>query len=279
MVPNEITYLNVLTACSHIGQLHTALELLNDMKKGQLSPNVKHYTCIVDTFARLGQLDDAEQFVIQQMRKDNITPNVVTYKTLLSGCRTYKDVSRAEQMFQLAVALDQKDASIYILMANIYASCGKWNEVENLRVKMKELGIKKIPGQSWIEINGKIHSFVVEDKSHPQSAEIYAFLARLDKDLKTCGYMPDTSVVTRDLDEEEKEAHLCFHSERLAVAYGIISLPQTEPIVVTKNLRVCIDCHSVTKAISQIENRELIIRDASRWHHMKNGVCSCKDYW
>ena len=128
---------------------------------------------------------------------------------------------------------------------------GRWDDVEKVRLRMKEKGIKKIPGQTWIEINGKIHTFLVDDKSHEQSNEIKTKLKKLYNEMKESGYIPNTKFVTHDMNEEEKEHHLCSHSEKLAIGLGLISTPPGTPLLITKNLRVCPDCHSATKIISK----------------------------
>ena len=135
------------------------------------------------------------------------------------------------------------------------------------------------PGRSWIEVDNKVHVFVVGDTSHSEAKEIYAELRRLSKRIKAEGYIRDTRLVLRNIDEEEKELALCSHSEKLAIAYGLMQTPLAEPIRVFKNLRVCSDCHTATKFISKAIVREIVVRDANRFHHFQDGVCSCGDYW
>ena len=144
---------------------------------------------------------------------------------------------------------------------------------------MEMNGIKKIPGQTWIEINKKVHTFLVDDKSHEQLGEIQAELKRLTNEMRESGYIPNTKFVAHDMNEEEKEDHLCSHSEKLAIGLGLISTPPGTPLLITKNLRVCPDCHSATKSISKLRNREITVRDANRFHHFKDGECSCGNYW
>jgi hypothetical protein len=119
-----------------------------------------------------------------------------------------------------------------------------------VRTMMQERGVRKEPGRSWIEVDDKIHDFVVGDTSHPEAKEIYAELDRLTEIIKAEGYVPDTRLVLQDIDEEDKELALCSHSEKLAIAFGLIHTPCRKPIRVYKNLRVCSDCHTATKFIS-----------------------------
>jgi hypothetical protein len=146
-------------------------------------------------------------------------------------------------------------------------------------MRMKNNGIEKIPGQTWIEVNERVHSFLVDDNSHELMNEIQAELKLVHSEMEESGYFPNTKFVMHSINEEEKEDYLCSHSEKLAIGLGLIRTPPRTPLLVTKNLRVCSDCHSATKAISKIRNREITVRDATRFHHFKDGECSCKDYW
>jgi hypothetical protein len=105
-------------------------------------------------------------------------------------------------------------------------------------------------------------------------------LEDLSTRLKDLGYEPDTSYVLQDIDDEHKEAVLAQHSERLAIAFGLIATPKGSPLLIIKNLRVCGDCHLVIKLIAKIEEREIVVRDSNRFHHFSSdGVCSCGDFW
>ena len=145
--------------------------------------------------------------------------------------------------------MDPQNASIYVLLANIYAVAGHWDDEAKIRLRMKENGIKKIPGQVWIDIDGKVHTFFAHDKSHERTNEISAKLNELYDELKVSGYVPNTKFVTHNMDEEEKEQHLCTHSEKLAIGLGLMKTPPGTPLLITKKLRVCPDCHSATKMI------------------------------
>jgi hypothetical protein len=139
--------------------------------------------------------------------------------------------------------------------------------------------MKKQPGPTWIEVNNEIHTFVVDDQDHPQMVEIYAELKRLSGQMKDAGYVPDAKLVLHDVEEEEKLFHLCHHSEKLAIAYGLISTPPYTPLRIFKNLRICGDCHTFTKFIAKVVKREIIVRDANCFHRFQDGHCSCRDYW
>lgn len=140
-------------------------------------------------------------------------------------------------------------------------------------------GIQKPPDWSYIELNGTLHQFVASDKSHPQRKEIELTLEKVTKRLKSAGYVPDTARVLFDIDDEEKETVISYHSEKLALAFGLINLGPEATIRIVKNLRICGDCHAAFKIFSDVYCREIIVRDTIRFHHFTNGICSCKDYW
>jgi hypothetical protein len=164
-------------------------------------------------------------------------------------------------------------------LSNIYAEACRWEDVAKLRAMMKERDVKKQPGCSFVEVNREVHTFLVGDKFHPESEKIYASLETLYVQMKEAGYVPNTNLVLQDVEEEVKENILCRHSEKLAITFGIINTIPSTSIHIIKNLRVCNDCHNATKFISRIVGREIIVRDANRFHHFKDGLCSCKDYW
>ncbi|KAJ6916872.1 pentatricopeptide (PPR) repeat-containing protein [Populus alba x Populus x berolinensis] len=144
---------------------------------------------------------------------------------------------------------------------------------------MKARGVKKEQGLSWVQIQNKTHVFGVEDGLHPQKDEIYKMMDKIWKEIKKMGFAPDTESVLHDLGVEVKDQILRYHSEKLAIAFGIISTPENTTLRIMKNLRVCNDCHNAIKFISKLVDREIIVRDATRFHHFKDGSCSCKDYW
>ncbi|CAF1382979.1 unnamed protein product [Rotaria sp. Silwood1] len=147
--------------------------------------------------------------------------------------------------------------------------------------RIKEFGNKVKAAFSWTEVNGQLVGFKAHDRSHHQSDEIYAELNRLSNELKEYGHEYDSSWITRPLEYGETiESVLCGHSEKLAIAFNFIQHPQPSLIQITKNLRVCGDCHSATKLIAKIRQCQIIIHDANRIHHFHtNGLCSCQDHF
>ncbi|KAL6041304.1 Pentatricopeptide repeat protein [Balamuthia mandrillaris] len=277
VAPDVITFTNVLNACSHAGLIEEGMACFADMKeKHGIQPTVDHYTCVVDLLGRARRLDEAEALINSM----DVPPNSVTWMTLLGACRGAKDVKRAERAAEQAIKLGQQGAAPFVVLSNIFAAAGQWADVEKVRNEMKERKVKKEPGRSWITVDGQVHSFVVKDCSHPRSVEIYQELDRLSQQMKTAGYKPDTDWVLHDVPDEQKEVELCAHSEKLAIAFGLLSTSPGEPLCIIKNLRVCGDCHTATKFIAKVTQREILVRDANRFHQFSpDGNCSCGDYW
>ncbi|XP_058074865.1 pentatricopeptide repeat-containing protein At5g48910-like [Magnolia sinica] len=275
--PTDVTFVGVLRACSHAGMVDKGLKYFEAMKDlYELEPTTEHYGCMVDLLGRAGRLQEAEGLV----RSMSGQPDVVVLKTLLGACRVYGNVDIGERIGRELLQLASDDSSCYVLLANLYASVGRWVDAGKVRNLMKERGVKKIAGCSSIELDNVAHEFHAGDMSHPQIKEIYATVEEMGQRLKVEeGYTPDTSQVLADIDEEEKETALYRHSEKLAIAFGLINTIPGSTIRIVKNLRVCLDCHSVTKLVSKLYGREIIVRDQNRFHHFKNGVCSCNEYW
>ena len=245
------------------------------MKDYGVEPTVVHYSCMADLLGRAGLLEETKRLISSMP----VEADAGTWGALLGACRTDGNVELGELAAKEVLKLEPADASPYVLLSNIYAGAGQWDQVSFIRYMMQERGIRKEPGVSWIEIGDKVHRFVVGDRSHPEAKEIYDVLSNLSKKLKAEGYIPDTRLVLRNIDEEKKVHALWAHSEKLAMAYGLMHTPRGMPIRVYKNLRVCSDCHTATGFISKVTGREIVTRDANRFHHFKDGACSCGDYW
>ncbi|KAM0044404.1 putative tetratricopeptide-like helical domain superfamily, DYW domain-containing protein [Helianthus debilis subsp. tardiflorus] len=277
VIPNAITFIGVLTACNHAGLVEDGRRYFNMMIKDyKIEPTVEHYGCLVDILCRAGHLEEAKN-VIESMP---LKPNKVIWMSLLSASRIYKKVEIGEYAAQNVTEIDPNFIESYVLLSNMYAATGNWDKVSHARNAMRKTGVKKDPGCSLIEYRDEVHEFIAGDKSHPRTREIYHKLSEIRERLKSVGYVPDKSQVLLHIEgDDEKETELESHSERLAIAFGLISLKPGIPIRIVKNLRVCNDCHSVTKHLSKIYDREIIVRDNSRFHHFKHGSCSCMDYW
>ncbi|PIN02938.1 hypothetical protein CDL12_24545 [Handroanthus impetiginosus] len=269
--PDRITYIGVLTACSHSGMLEEGKEVFASID----APDIDHYACIIDLLGRVGKLDEAKR-MIEEMP---MHPQAEIYGSLLNASRIHKRFDLGELAANKLFELEPENSGNYVLLSNMYASAGKWNEVDRISKLMKTSGVTKTTGWSWVEHNYKIYKFIVGDHSHEQSVEIYNILGELKRKMQGAGYMADKSNVLRDVEDEEKEEMVGTHSEKLAVAFCLLVSGPGSVIRVVKNLRICWDCHTAIKMISKLEGREIIVRDNNRFHCFKDNACSCNDYW
>ncbi|KAG9445720.1 hypothetical protein H6P81_011848 [Aristolochia fimbriata] len=276
IMPNEVSFVGVLSACAHSGLVKEGQKYFKSMQEDYgITPGVEHLTCMVDLFGRAGQLLEAKDFI----RFSGISHCSVAWRALLSACRIHKNFDMGTWVSERLVQLEPSSVGSYVLLSNMCAMTKKWDESTKMRSLMRDRGIKKDPGQSWIQLKSEVHTFVAGDQSHAKKDEIYTYLEMLIGRIKSIGYSTDVHSVLQDVEEEQRESLISYHSEKLAVTYGIMSTPSGSPIRVMKNLRVCTDCHVAIKYISLITAREIILRDAQRFHHFKYGECSCSDFW
>eukprot|EP01018_Ginkgo_biloba_P002566 Gb_33727 [translate_table: standard] len=275
-VPDHVTFVGVLSACCHAGLVDDGLRYFDLMSQWyNIIPSMEHYGCMVSLLGRAGRLDEAQDFINKMPMK----PDATVWGCLLGACRIHNNIELGERMAEYLFELEPNNATPYVLLSNIYAAAGRWDDFEKVRKLRKDRMVKKNPGCSWIEVNKQVYAFIVGDRSHPQTNEIYAELERLSGQMKALGYVPDTRFVMNDVEDEQKGQILRHHSEKLAIAFALLNTPPGTVIRVIKNLRVCGDCHSAAKFISQIVKREIVVRDANRFHLFKDGRCSCGDYW
>nr|XP_043622793.1 pentatricopeptide repeat-containing protein At4g14850-like [Erigeron canadensis] len=276
VTPNNVTLVSVLCACNHAG-LVTQAKRYFELMEGVygIKRTQEHYACMVDILGRAGKLDEAMDLV----NKMPFEANASVWGALLGAAKTHKNVDLGQRAFHELMLIQPEKSGTHVLLANIYASVGLWENVIDIRRFMKHGKVKKEPGMSWLEIKDKVYTFIVEDRSHSMTKEIYTKLNELLELVGEEGYVPDLDNDFHNVERSEKERLLSFHSEKLAVAFGLISTPPKAPIRVKKNLRICKDCHKFFKYVSKVVKREIIIRDIMRFHHFRDGSCSCGDYW
>ncbi|XXG60818.1 hypothetical protein AAC387_Pa04g2636 [Persea americana] len=295
VAPDQVTLIAVLGACNQITALQYGRGVHAFVTKEGFAADVFVGTALInmlwaswkrngsyssfqqneDLLGRAGHLDEAYDFI----NKMEVMPNVDVWAALLSASRVHHNVVLAELAARNAFALNPKGVGLYVSLSNIYAAEKRWDDVEMVRAMVRQKGQKKPPGCSFVELDKSIHRFLVGDKLHPQSELIHTKLGELRRQLKEDGYIPDTSCVFYDVEDDLKEQMLWDHSERLAIAFALLNTAPGMTITITKNLRVCGDCHTVTKLISKLVSREIVVRDAHRFHHFRDGSCSCGDYW
>ncbi|KAK7303850.1 hypothetical protein RJT34_14767 [Clitoria ternatea] len=275
--PNYMTYIAIFAACSHSGMVDEGLNLFHTMKANHgVEPITDHYACLVDLLGRSGRIEEAYKLLYTMPSNMN---KVDAWSSLLGACSIHQNLEIGEIAAKHLFILEPNVASHYVLLSNIYSSVGLWGKAMEVRKKMKEMGVRKEPGCSWIEHGDEVHKFLAGDACHPQSKQLHEYLETLSEKMRKEGYVPDTKCVLHNVEDEEKETMLCGHSERLAIAFGLLNTTPGSTIRVAKNLRVCNDCHVAIKIISKIVDREIILRDVRRFHHFRNGICSCRDYW
>jgi len=276
LAPDDVVYVGVLSACSHAGLVNEGLQCFNSMQLvHKIKPTIQHYGCMVDLLGRAGMLKEAYDLI----KGMQIKPNDVVWRSLLSACKVHLNLEIGEIAAENIFKLNQHNPGDYLMLASMYARAQKWSDVARIRTQMAQKHLVQTPGFSLVEANKKVHKFVSQDKSQPQCDTIYDMIHQMEWQLKFEGYAPDTSQVLLDVDEEEKRERLKYHSQKLAIAFALIQTSEGSPIRISRNLRMCSDCHTYTKFISMIYEREISVRDRNRFHHFKDGTCSCKDYW
>ncbi|WVZ72524.1 hypothetical protein U9M48_020966 [Paspalum notatum var. saurae] len=265
--PDEVTFVGVLTACTHAGLVDKGREFFLSMTDTyKIAPNVVHYGCIVDLLGRAGRIAEALE-TIDQMP---MGPNATILGTLLAACRLHGNAEIGESVAERLLQMDPGNSVAYILLSNMYAKSNKWEDVRRLRQAIMEKGIKKEPGCSLIEMNGVIYEFVAGDRSHPMSKEIYSKLEEIITGLKNTGYVPDITEVFVEVAEEEKQKVIYCHSEKLAIAFALLSPESNSVIRIVKNLRMCLDCHNAIKLITRVSvpsalNDQLLMVDGQQY--------------
>jgi pentatricopeptide repeat protein len=274
--PDTVTFTCVLAACTQAGLTEEGRHYFKEMHNEYgVSPRMEHYACMVTLLGRAGKLDEAYDLISDMP----FEPDAYIWGSLLGSCRVHGNVDLAEVAAEKLFHLEPENAGNYVLLSNIYASKKMWDRVNRVREMMKDVGLKKEKGCSWIEIKNKVHMLLAGDDSHPMMTAIIEKINQLNIQMRKLGFVPSTDFVLHDVEEQEKDDILAVHSEKLAVALGLISTSPGTTLRVIKNLRICGDCHEAMKFISSFEGREISVRDTNRFHHFSGGKCSCGDFW
>ncbi|KAK1282996.1 putative pentatricopeptide repeat-containing protein [Acorus calamus] len=220
---NEVTFISVLRGCAVAGMVDWGVEIFESMRwVHRIEPTLEHYGCMVDLYGWAGQLEEAVDFI----RSMPIEPHVGAWGALLNACRLHRNKALGELALSKIVEIESGNDGAYVTLSNIYAENKNWGKVSSVRKLMKSRGVKKEPGFSVIEVGGEVHEFFVGDKGHPDYSEIESMLAEILRRLRLAGYVSKTEQVMFDVEEEEKESSLRMHSEKLAIAFGLIKLEE-----------------------------------------------------
>ncbi|KAL8471755.1 hypothetical protein ACS0TY_029119 [Phlomoides rotata] len=280
VAPDESTFVALLSSCSHAGMVKEGTEIFDTMlEKYEIVPQLDHYACMIDILGRAGHLSEAQNIIMEMPMK----PDYVIWSAFLGACRKHGDMNRANLASSKLKELDPENSLGYVMISNIYCTANSFNEGGFIRAKMDKAGVRKEPGLSWTEVGHRVHEFASGGHRQPQLKEIRAYIGELLIKLKNIGYVPDTSSVLFDVQEEHKEEQLHHHSEKLALVFSLMhdgnSSRGGDAIKIMKNIRICLDCHNFMRFASKLVEKVIIVRDAKRFHHFKEGACSCNDYW
>ncbi|KAK4396316.1 putative pentatricopeptide repeat-containing protein [Sesamum angolense] len=268
--PDHVTFIGVLSACSHVGLVSEGYDHFESMRKVyNLSPRIEHFSCMVDLLGRAGEFDKLQDFINGMP----IKPNVLIWRTVLGACGRANGrlLDLGRRAAQMIMELEPQNAVNYVLLSNMYASGEKWEHMAQARHAMKAAAARKEAGCSWVTMKDGIHIFISGDKTHPDTDAIYEKLGELHGKIKAAGYVPQIRYALYDLELENKEEILSYHSERLAVAFVLMRKSEL-PIRIMKNLRVCGDCHSAFKYISAIVGRQIVLRDSNSFAYLEPTV-------
>uniref|UniRef100_A0A0E0GCQ8 Pentatricopeptide n=1 Tax=Oryza nivara TaxID=4536 RepID=A0A0E0GCQ8_ORYNI len=186
--PNGVTFLAVLNACSHGGLVNEGFKYFNLMRSMGIKSTMQHYGCLIDLLGRAGFLEEAFELA-SSLPED---PGLVIWSSLLAACQSHGNVEMAEVAARKLAHAEPRHGSSYVLLSNTYARAGQWEDLKRTRRKMEEYGVMKQPGLSWIELDGRVHSFVSADKLHTESEDIYQMLEDLKVNLVSAGSEPET---------------------------------------------------------------------------------------
>ncbi|KAL0364391.1 UNVERIFIED_CONTAM: Pentatricopeptide repeat-containing protein, chloroplastic [Sesamum angustifolium] len=252
---NAVTFVAVFAACSHAGLVEEANRYLESMSREHgVEPTLDHYNCMIDIYSRAGLLNEA----LDLINSMPFEPDAMSWKSLLGGCSIHRKYELGKTAAEKLLQLDPKDTAAYILLFNLHGLSGRWDEAASIRKLMAERDLRKAIGCSWITVKSKVHRFIVGDLHHPQTEEIYSKL----KDLKFSDTHKENALLTEDDVTDTlpaRKEQLLVHSERLAIAFGLISTPSNAPIVVFKNLRACKDCHDLRNMCLLLLDEQLLL--------------------
>jgi len=274
--PDAAVYVGVLNACGRAGLLEDGLRGFDRMRlEHKVAPNAQHYACMVDLMARAGRLGDARALIGSMPTG----PTDTAWRSLLNACRIHGELGLAEHALQELRGLGAANAGDYVIVADMHARAKNWDAAAALRTEAVDGGLEPSPGFSAVEVRGEVHQFVSQDMSHPRRRDIYEMLHQMEWQLRFEGYEPDTSEVALAVGEEEKRRVVAAHSQKLAMAFGLLSTPEGAPVRIVTNLRMSKECHAYSALISEIFGREIVVRDRSRFHWFRRGACTCRGHW
>ncbi|KAL9229192.1 hypothetical protein vseg_004685 [Gypsophila vaccaria] len=275
--PNKVTFIGVLSACSYAGMVNEALKYFNMMKTSyKIKPIMEHYSCLIDMYVRLGRLKEAFELT----KNMGCEPDEFIWSNLVAGCRSHGNLELGFVAAERLLKLKPKDAETYVSILNMYLSAERWQDVSRVRKLMKDEKLGKLQDWSWLSIKDKVYSFTPQDETYPRKSEVENYLATLIEEVTNKEYQCQNTLVSNEEDDDHKvsSSSTSYHSEQLAVAFGLLQTDNNVPVRVVKSTSMCRNCHTFIKLISETTSREIIIRDSKRLHRFVKGQCTCKDF-
>ncbi|CAN8287544.1 unnamed protein product [Cochlearia groenlandica] len=261
--PDKSIFKAVFFVCASLCDINEGLLHFESMHKDYgIIPSMEDYVSVTEMLASCGYIEEALDFV----ERMNVEPNVEVWETLMNLCWVHGDLELGDRFAELVKKLDEtrmNKESNQGLVAKKASDLAK--------EKLKTQRPRRPPSSSQFRAG--------DIASHPESDRIAVVLSSLKVHMLEMGFVPTTKLVIEYIDEEEKEQQLLFRSGKLAVAVGMLNTNPRSSVTVIGNLRICVDGHNTFKMISLITGRQLVSRDQKRFHHIRNGVCSCQDYW
>ncbi|KAK9668902.1 hypothetical protein RND81_13G094800 [Saponaria officinalis] len=275
MRPNHVTFLAVLSACSYSGLSDHGWEIFDSMNTVHgVNPRAMHYACMIELLGREGLLDEA----LALIKDAPFEPTMNMWAALLTACRVHRNLELGRFAAEKLYGMGPEKLGNYVLLLNIYNSLGKSEEAASVIDKLQQKGLRIMPACTWIDIKKQSYSFSSGDVAHVQAEEIFEKLDSLIAEISEHGYTPENRSLLPDVDEREQRM-LLYHSEKLAVSFGLINTSEHTALQLMQSHRICNDCHNALKLIAKVTGREIVVRDSSRFHRFQNGSCSCGDYW
>lgn len=274
--PNKSTFVSLLSSCSNSGLVDEGWKYFNKMKLDYgFDPGIEHYGCMVELIGRTGNLAKARSF-IEEMP---LVPTARIWGALLTVSRNNNNIENAEYASDKIFTIQHDNTGCYILLANMYAEAGRWEDVERIKIAMRKKSIHKKTRYTLIENSGKIYKFLDQDRSHHETSKIYDVLDILRRKISEDKFIHKLTKFRPEELARERAKKSEFHSVRLGVAFGLISTSVGSPVLVKNNVRICKDCHEAVRKISEVTQREIVVGDPKMFHHFRHGRCSCGDYW
>lgn len=275
MRPNHVTFLAVLSACSYSRLYERGWEFFQSMiRDHKIKPRAMHYACMIELLGQEGLLDEAFALI----RGAPFKPTANMWAALLTASRVNGNLELGKFAAEKLYGMEPEKLSNYVVLLNIYNQSGKLKEAAAVLQTLRRKGLRMLPACSWIEVNKQSHVFLSGDKCHVQANDIYQKVDSLILEISKHGYVTEEKTSLPDVDEQE-QCVLMYHSEKLAIAFGLINTKNGSTLQIVQSHRICNDCHNAIKLIALVTRREIVVRDASRFHHFKDGSCSCGDYW